>query len=106
MDRDQKNDDKNGNNNGNNLFGKNLLLWAVVALVIAGVFNMFSQERPGLMNGQSVVAYSDFIADVDKKQVSDVIIANDAIRGHYTDGRTFITYIPTGTDIVSKIESK
>ncbi|MBU6475030.1 MAG: ATP-dependent zinc metalloprotease FtsH [Alphaproteobacteria bacterium] len=87
------------------MFGKNLLLWAVIALLLAGVFNLFGQQRADL-SGQSVVAYSDFISAVDKRKVSDVVITNDALHGHYTDGRPFVTYIPAGTDVVSHIEGK
>ena len=102
MDKKQD-DDKNGNNN---MFGKNILMWVLIAMLLAGVFNIFGQGRSGLVAGQAVVAYSDFISDVDKKEVSDVIISEDIVHGHYTDGRSFITYIPTGTDIVSRIETK
>ena len=96
-----QNDDKSGHNP----FNKNLLVWLVIALLLAGVFNMFGQDRPALMGGQAV-AYSDFIADVDKKEVSEVVIANDQIRGRYNDGRVFVTYIPTGADVVARIEGK
>ncbi|MBI3441957.1 MAG: ATP-dependent metallopeptidase FtsH/Yme1/Tma family protein [Proteobacteria bacterium] len=74
-------------------------------MLLAGVFNMFSQERASSGGGQ-VLAYSDFIADVDKKEISDVLIANDQIRGHYNDGRVFVTYIPSGADVVARIEDK
>jgi cell division protease FtsH len=102
MDKNQNDDHKNDNNRQQ---GKNLLIWAGIALLLAVIFNALTQERPSLM-GQSVVAYSDFISDVDKNEIADVVIADDAIRGHYTDGRTFITYIPSGADVVSRIESK
>ncbi len=97
------NDDKNGNNNS--MFGKNLILWAVIALLLAAVFNVFGQAHND-MSAQSAVAYSDFIHDVDKHEVSDVVINNETLKGHFTDGRTFVTYIPAGTDVVSRIEGK
>ena len=100
MDKNQ-NDDKNNSNTP----GKNLMIWAMIALVLAGVFNMFGQERAGTMS-QQAVAYSDFIADVNKGMISDVVVADDAIRGHYTDGRALVSYIPAGADVVAQIESK
>jgi len=102
MDKNQ-NDDKNGSNTP----GKNLLVWAVIALVLAGVFQMFSnQDRSGLLGGQQPVAYSDFMANVSKGEISDVTVADQSIRGHYTDGRAFLSYIPDGADVVAQIEAK
>src|SRR4051812_37780929 len=103
MDKDQ-----NDNKNDNNMFFRNLILWLVIAVMIGAVFNVFGQERQnsGGASAQSVVAYSDFINEVDKKQVSDVAISGETLRGHYADGRAFVTYIPGGTDVVSKIEDK
>ena len=102
MDKDK---DDNNKNDNNNFFGKNILLWTVIAMVLAAMFNVFGQERPGLI-GQQVVAYSDFMDQVAKKDISDVLVAGDTLSGHYTDGRTFVTYIPANTDVVSKIETK
>ena len=47
-----------------------------------------------------------FISSVDKKEVSNVEIANGRIIGNYTDGRPFSAYIPTGADVVARIENK
>ncbi len=104
MDKNNNDDDKNGNNN--NMFGKNLLLWLVIAMLLAFVFNMFGQDRSNDMAGQSVIAYSDFTAAVDKHDVSDVVITDNKLRGTYTDGHSFMTYIPNGTDVVSRIQGK
>ena len=74
MNRNQNDDDKNGNNN---VFGRNLMTWLLIALVLVVCFNIFGQDRSGGMNGQSVVSYSDFTAAVDRKEVSDVAISGD-----------------------------
>ncbi len=102
MDRNENDND----NKGNNPFGKNLLVWLVIAMVIAAVFNMFGQDRNGIVTGQSVMAYSDFTAAVDRKEISDVTIAGDRITGHYNDRRIFTTYIPGNADVVARIENK
>ena len=52
------------------------------------------------------MAYSDFLAAVDRREVSDVIVAEDRIQGHYTDGRTFISFLPAGADVVTRVEDK
>ena len=99
---------KNQNNNNrddNNMFGRNVILWVVIAMLLIGVFNMFNKNRPG-QAGTLTVAYSDFISSVDKNEVSNVKIANGRIIGNYTDGRSFAAYIPTGADVVARIEGK
>ncbi len=103
VDKKQNDDD---NKNGNNIFGKNLLLWLVIAMLLVGVFNMFSQERPGMGAAQTAVAYSDFTAAADRKEISDVKISSNVVSGTYTDGRPFSAYIPTGADVVSRIDGK
>jgi cell division protease FtsH len=97
-----QNDD---NKNGNNFFTKNMMLWFVIVMLLVGVFNMFGPDRLSPVGSQAV-AYSDFTAAVDKKEISDVVIVNDQIRGHYNDGRAFISYIPTGADVVARIEGR
>ncbi len=87
------------------MFFRNVILWIVIAMLLVGVFNMFNKDRAGLTGG-STVAYSDFISSVDKKEISNVEIANGRIIGNYTDGRPFSSYIPTGADVVSRIEGK
>ncbi|MFH1157794.1 MAG: ATP-dependent zinc metalloprotease FtsH [Pseudomonadota bacterium] len=87
------------------MFGRNVILWIVIAMLLASVFNMFSKDRPGQAGGLTV-AYSDFISSVDKKEISSVEIANGRITGNYTDGRAFAAYIPTGADVVARIEGK
>ena len=87
------------------MFFKNVILWIVIAMLLVGVFNMFNKDRAGLTGG-TMIAYSDFISSVDKKEVSNVEIANGRIIGNYTDGRPFSAYIPTGADVVARIENK
>ncbi len=85
--------------------GRNLMIWVVVALLLMGVFNMFN-KTPNTLAGTNIVAYSDFIADVDARKVADVTIVRDQVKGHYTDGRAFGVIIPSGTDVVTRIEGK
>ncbi len=105
MSKQQNNNDDNNDGQGGNPMGRNLMMWLIIALMIAGVFNMLNKGQSTL-SGANVVAYSDFIADVDAQKVSDVTISGEQIRGHYTDGRNFGVIVPSGTDVVSRIEDK
>ncbi len=99
-------DDQQQNpNNNNNNFGRNVAVWIVIGLLLAGVFNMFEGGARSQV-AASALPYSDFISDVDSGRVSDVTIRENEIRGHYTDSRSFTTFIPTGADVVSRLEGK
>jgi len=99
-----KNQNENKKNN-NNPFGKNIILWVFIVILLVGVFNMFEKNNKDL-NGAETLAYSDFTTAVDQKEISDVLIKQGRVEGHYSDGRTFVTYIPDNTDVVARIEDK
>ena len=99
-----KNDeDNNEGGGGGSPFGRNLLIWIVVALMLAGVFQMFGQGQSQMMP-QNTVAYSDFLTSVDNQAVREVTIVRDRIIGTRTDGSKFGVVIPPNTDVVGRIE--
>jgi len=75
----------------NNDMLKNMLIWAVAAMVLMSVFNHFSGQGSA---ATSRVDYSDFIDQIHQGQVSQVSIEGPTIRGVYVDGRAFTTYSP------------
>ena len=70
-----------------NNFGKNLALWIVIGLLLVALFNLF--QTSSTRGPQSTLAFSDFVADVGRGQVTDVTIQGNGISGHFTDGRAF-----------------
>ena len=56
-----------------NQFSRNLLLWALISLAMVVLFNLFNQPY----SSQQSLAYSDFLAQVDRGEVKDV-----RIQGH------------------------
>jgi cell division protease FtsH len=54
--------------------GKNLLLWLIIAAVLLTVFNNFNVEPQ-----QETVAYSDFVKDVNNRQIREAQIQGDKI---------------------------
>ena len=106
--RDNRQDQQppnSGNNGNNNPFGRNLVVWVVITFLMVGVFNMINKGGDAGL-GNNVVAYSDFVADVDAQKITEVTIAGEQIRGKYNDGRAFGVIVPAGTDVVSRIEGK
>ena len=53
-----------------NQFSRNLLLWALISLAMVVLFNLFNQPY----SSQQSLAYSDFLAQVDRGEVKDVRI--------------------------------
>jgi len=70
---------------------KNVLIWAVAAMILMSVFNHFSSQG---QNASSRLDYSDFIDQVHQGQVSQVSIEGPTIRGVYVNGGAFTTYNP------------
>ena len=87
-----------------NQIGRNLALWVIIALLLVAVFNLF--QAPGSGGPDNKLAFSDFIADVDRGQVADVTIQGREITGHYSDGRTFSTYAPDDPKLVDRLTTK
>ncbi len=87
-----------------NQIGRNLVLWVIIALLLVAVFNLF--QAPGSGGPDNKLAFSDFIADVDRGQVADVTIQGREITGHYSDGRTFSTYAPDDPKLVDRLTTK
>ncbi len=87
-----------------NSFGKNLLLWIVIGLLLVALFNLFQTSTT--RTPQNSLAYSDLIADVNKGQVREVTIQGNSLTGKFTDGRSFSTYVPTDPTLVSRLIDK
>ena len=87
-----------------NNFGKNLALWIVIGLLLVALFNLF--QTSSNRGPQSTLAFSDFLNDVKRGQVSDVTIQGNTISGHFTDSRAFSTYAPNDPNLVSELTEK
>jgi cell division protease FtsH len=74
-----------------NQFYKNLALWLVIGLVFIALFNGFF-NRP--MESSSSIVFSDFMNEVEKGQINEVVVQGDNITGKYLDGKPFQTIAP------------
>jgi len=87
-----------------NMFGRNLALWVIIGLLVVALFNLF--QGPSSRTGNSSVAYSEFLNDVQSGQITDVAIQGHTVSGHYRDGRSFSTYTPNDPTLVSKLTER
>src|SRR5690349_5432888 len=75
-----------------NSFGKNLALWIIIVLLVMLLFNLFQNTKSG--SGQQEVAYTDFLNDVQRHQITSVKIQGNTISGTRSGGTPFTTYTP------------
>ncbi len=84
---------------------RNFALWAIIALLLIALFNMFQQ--PSQHSSGNNIAYSQFLKDVDNGRVTQVTITGNQIAGSYAEnGGSFHTYSPGDQDLVSRLENK
>ena len=76
-----------------NDMAKNLLLWLVIAAVLLSIFNNFNMQTP-----TERMVYSEFIQEVNRDQVSKVIIDGVTVLGTRKDGSRFETTRPMVDD--------
>ena len=69
---------------------KNILLWAVIAVILLSVFSNFSKQS----TTQAPLSYSTFIQMVKSGEVSQVTIDGRDIKGKLGSGNMFSTYSP------------
>ncbi|UCB55846.1 MAG: ATP-dependent zinc metalloprotease FtsH [Thiotrichales bacterium] len=69
---------------------KNILLWAVIAVILLSVFSNFSKQS----TSQAPLSYSTFIQMVKSGEVAQVTIDGRDIKGKLGNGNVFTTYSP------------
>jgi len=84
-------------------FSKNLVLWVIVAVLLAALFNLFQNSSNN--HGATPYAFSDFMTEVEAGKVADVTIAGEQVRGHFTDTHAFTSYMPPEANIVPKLRA-
>ena len=82
-----------------NQFSRNLLLWVIISLAMVVLFNLFSQPY----SQQASLAYSDFLAQVDRGDVKEVSIQGQVIKGKTQNDTSFQTYAPDDPGLVDHL---
>ncbi|MCE5973606.1 ATP-dependent zinc metalloprotease FtsH [Sinirhodobacter sp. WL0062] len=83
---------------------RNLAFWAVLFLLILALFNLFGDGQSTMNSKQ--VAYSDFIAQVDKGDVKSVQIDGEDVRYQIGDGSAYTTVKPFSDEIAERLIDK
>jgi cell division protease FtsH len=87
-----------------NNIGKNLALWVIIVVLLVALYNIFQGTSP--RGPSQPIAYSDFMSEVDRNQVSAVKIKGPSISGTFRDGRAFVTYAPSDPQLVDRLREK
>jgi cell division protease FtsH len=84
---------------------RNFALWAIIALMLIALFNMFDTQSQSTASRD--VSYSQFLQEVSAGRVKSVTIAGERITGTYNDSTTnFQTYSPGDDELVTRLESQ
>jgi cell division protease FtsH len=80
---------------------KNIAMWLIIIATVVLMFNLISYKQPSAEK----VSFSDFIAEVETGNVSEVTIQGSDIAGKFIDGRSFATFSPQYPDLVGKLRT-
>ncbi len=87
----------------NNL-GRNVVLWGIILLLVLMLFKLFDNSSAQQQSTQ--LPYSEFMAQVESGDVTEVVIRGPNISGRFRNHVTFETYAPNDPDLVNKLTNK
>jgi cell division protease FtsH len=81
---------------------KHIALGLVLALVLFGVFSVFSKQY----RREPDITFSEFMAAVERGDVQAVVIQGHYIQGKYKNGGEFKTFEPGDAELVKSLRDK
>src|SRR6187431_623870 len=80
---------------------RNFALWVIIVLLLLALFTLF--QNPGQRASSQDITFSQFISEVEKNTVRDVVIQGPDIHGTFTNGSSFQTYAPNDPTLVKRL---
>lgn len=80
-----------------------MALWLVIGLFMILLFNLFNTPP---RQGEEELIFSDFMARVDKGDISEVVIKENHLTGVLKDGVKFKTYAANYPDLIKNLREK
>jgi len=71
-------------------------MWVVISLVMIALFNVFNKPQ----TAKESLSYTEFLAMVEKGEITSVTIQGDDIQGFLAGGKKFKTYAPRDSDLI------
>jgi cell division protease FtsH len=88
-----------------NNFGKNLVLWIIIGILLVALFNLFQTSTRNSSTNQK--DYSEFVESVEHGQVANVTIQGKTITYQLNDQRaTYTTHEPEDPNLVDRLLGK
>jgi cell division protease FtsH len=81
---------------------KHIALWVVLALVLFGLFSVFSKQD----RREPEMIFSDFLGGVERGDVREVVIQGNYIHGKRKNGEPFRTFAPDDPELVKSLRAK
>ena len=81
-----------------------MALWVIIGLLLIAVFNLFQPSGGG--PSSTDLAFSEFIAAVDRGEVNEVTIKGKSIEGTFEGGAPFKSYAPDDPTLVGRLTTK
>ncbi|WP_255705327.1 MULTISPECIES: ATP-dependent zinc metalloprotease FtsH [unclassified Ectothiorhodospira] len=78
---------------------KNLIIWAVIAIVLMSVFNNFTPQQ----QEAQAWSYSEFISEVKAGRIDSVFIEDKTIEGRTINGEQFRTHTPNDPGLIGDL---
>lgn len=87
-----------------NNFGRNLVFWLAVGLLLIFLFNIFQGAQDTSSAGAGKVTYSDFMAQAKGGRISNITIKGQDITGNYSStGEAFRVVVPPNENVVERL---
>ena len=87
-----------------NMNMKNLMMWGLIVMLVAGLFHLFQNPKNNTVANE--VPFSSFLKNLDDGRIVQVEIKGNVIDGVLSDGTTFSTYAPNDPNLVEKLTEK
>ncbi|KAB2849055.1 MAG: ATP-dependent metallopeptidase FtsH/Yme1/Tma family protein [Hyphomicrobiaceae bacterium] len=85
---------------------RNFAIWVIIALLLLALYNLFQGSNRTIRGNE--ISYSDLLDEVDKNNISEVVITDSRISGKYRDrdNASFTTYAPEDPGLVDRLHKK
>ena len=88
-----------------NGFGRNLVFWLAIGLVLIFLFNIVQSAQDGKPTAGNI-SYSEFMADAQAGRVSNVTIKGEELHGTFaSSGDEFHVVVPPNENVVERLQS-
>ena len=84
---------------------KNLGLYLILIVLVVSLVNVFLSPAQGPQQIQEI-SYSAFLSEVASGRITSVTVRENSIKGKFTDGRDFVSYVVGIGDLAKEVAQK